>query len=905
MKRLVFLENFNNYYNREIKRYDTEEDYTKKSTSYQAIEVNFIPNDNLATEQIINTQSWASTFNPDYCLVENANSTIEQRWFVIDSSRTTMGQYVLTLKRDVVADYYYETINAPCFIEKATVPDDNPLIYNRENFAVNEIKQSESLLKDETNTPWIVGYMSGGTMNFENTSGLIKEGDTYYISIPSESAYGATSISSFDSAPGSAYWDINGTGISKDGFNPVVPMKNLQENTTAIFDVFFETTDRFGVVRNNDANLCMSIGAYSERNKNMPGSMRRDFYSLLNDAISENIITSTISTYLYSGGITEYDSPKIGEYGWGLAQNKLSDDSGELATAFCNCRNSIASNWNYLINKDSYGSNILGVNVGTDSTNNLNTLRNEIGKKYLKDGFLYEVKELKQKYGVKKRIGIPVDSTFYTNVLSDLKTLLKDFIKNPEKAGYTVELVNIDGFNHLFYISYYYNEYSLLVEKIKVGERRAYIPGSPKKLNDAPYRMFAIPYGDFYYYSSGDQSHEYRTKVTSNPALAIAMEMSRVFSGSGWLYDIQILPYCPFRKGIYNYAMDLTNLIRNTDYSGITITNGTTTSDESFIFWCDSATDSFTINYEIPIIEKKVQNQCDFIRVCSPNYNGVFQFNPAMNDGMDYFNVEFTYKPYNPFIHIAPNFKGIYGSDFKDNRGLILGGDFSLPQVNDAWTTYELNNKNYQNSFNREIQYMDKMHSIDMAQRNFAIATGIVGSTLSGAGQGAQVAGGYGAIGGAVLGAATGVAGMAGNMIKAHIAEITYNEGLDYRKDLFGMNLQNIQALSQSISKTTALVANHKLFPFVEHYSCTTEEKEAFRQKIKWDGMTVGAISNSGIVEYMLPDKKVVEENADGIFSWYERDLSYIKGSIIKIEIPEDTHIAVEIANEIFKGVRI
>lgn len=93
-------------------------------------------------------------------LVVNEFNEIVSRWFIIESVRDRAGQYTLTLHRDLVADHYDELVNAPMFIEKATLPDSDPAIYNNENISVNQIKKSEDLLKDETNCPWIVGYMS-------------------------------------------------------------------------------------------------------------------------------------------------------------------------------------------------------------------------------------------------------------------------------------------------------------------------------------------------------------------------------------------------------------------------------------------------------------------------------------------------------------------------------------------------------------------------------------------------------------------------------------------------------------------------------------------------------------------------------------------------------------------------
>ena len=76
--------------------------------------------------------------------------------------RDRAGQYTLTLHRDLVADHYEELLddNTKIFIEKATLVDSDPAIYNSENITFNQIKKSEDLLKDETNCPWVVGYMS-------------------------------------------------------------------------------------------------------------------------------------------------------------------------------------------------------------------------------------------------------------------------------------------------------------------------------------------------------------------------------------------------------------------------------------------------------------------------------------------------------------------------------------------------------------------------------------------------------------------------------------------------------------------------------------------------------------------------------------------------------------------------
>ena len=165
----LYILNYNNYYNRLVKREDSIDEY-KKYLIYPQTEigiiqsVNFNPNDHVNTQHVIGTGEYDGT--GDY-LIAYENNEIVSRWFIIESQRTRAGQWTLTLRRDVVVDYYNVIIESPMFIEKATLGDGDPLIYNTENMTFNQIKQSETLLKDETNSAWIVGYMSSKPFDIE------------------------------------------------------------------------------------------------------------------------------------------------------------------------------------------------------------------------------------------------------------------------------------------------------------------------------------------------------------------------------------------------------------------------------------------------------------------------------------------------------------------------------------------------------------------------------------------------------------------------------------------------------------------------------------------------------------------------------------------------------------------
>lgn len=201
--------------------------------------------------------------------------------------------------------------------------------------------------------------------------------------------------------------------------------------------------------------------------------------------------------------------------------------------------------------------------------------------------------------------------------------------------------------------------------------------------------------------------------------------------------------------------------------------------------------------------------------------------------------------------------------------------------ISDAFTNYELQNKNYQAIFNRQIQNMDVMNDIARQEAVFGAIGGTVKSTASGAVTGAMVGGGYGAIAGAAVGL---VAGAAGGVMDMVNLDKKINENRSYAVDMYNFSLQNIKALPYSMTRCTALTYNNKLFPFIETYSCTDEEKEAFVYKLKYDGMTVNKIGK--IQEYT--------------------DLAgnMLKAELIRFEgLNEDAHMASEIYNEIKKGV--
>ena len=406
--------------------------------------------------------------------------------------------------------------------------------------------------------------------------------------------------------------------------------------------------------------------------------------------------------------------------------------------------------------------------------------------------------------------------------------------------------------------------YKLQLEEISTEKGFKYtIPAARPHLDDAPYDMFAIPYGT--YNSLGD-------KTIALKAANAAIAEFNVSTGSE-LYDVQLLPFQPA-------------------LSSTTITDIKNSADKVIgkIYWATSSTFSKTIllNEPIGVENKKIDHICNKYRLVSPNYNGQFEFTAAANNGISGFKVDATYLPLNPYIRVAPLFGGLYGKEFEDARGLICGGDFSLPVVNSAWISYQQSNKYYQAIFDRQVQNLEFNNRINRALQGAGAAAGTVQGAVSGATAGSTF-GPYGAATGAIVGFG---ASFAGGVADLNLSEQLRQEQLRYNSDIHDLNIATIQAQPYSLSKTTAFTANNKIFPILEYYTCSNEEKNLVATHIINYSMTVGAIGE--LKDYI---KNTWQYN--GIYA-----RNFIKGTFLKLkDLFEDYHYLNALNEELNIGV--
>lgn len=424
---------------------------------------------------------------------------------------------------------------------------------------------------------------------------------------------------------------------------------------------------------------------------------------------------------------------------------------------------------------------------------------------------------------------------------------------------------------------------------------------------DAPYNVLCMPFSDNLKVINSKNSTFKSYTANKSVALNVAKRLILDYAGAGALYDAQILPYCPLASSVITEDGELD--INSSTADTFTPIQNSTGNVEAYIYRCDLSSFNRKIDLEEPIVinNTKIESQTDLYRLCSPNFNGLFEFNAAKNKGVSYIVASCTYKPYSPYIKVRPDFKGLYGTDFDDSRGLILGGDFSLPMTTDAWKTYELQNKNYQASFDRQILSMETQNNILRQQEKVKAITSTVGAGVQGGmagGMAGSLAGPIGMSVGAGVGMVGGIAASAYGAYK----DIQFNEDLrreamSMTKDQFGYTLGNIKALPQSLSKTTAYNIDNKYFPFLEYYSCTKEEKIALANKIVYNGMTVGVIGKmSDYINNTWSYTLTEDEETYGPFV----AKNYFKGKLIRLEsINEDFHVINAIANELYQGVYI
>lgn len=885
---------------------------------------------------------------------DDANLPILSRWFIQEIDRKRGGQYELVLRRDVITDNYEAVLDATTYIEKGQVSAGNNFIFNKEGMLFNQIKQSEEQLKDASGCAWLVGYIAKNanatnvTINYDpadqnvvkvsasnidnwfQSLGILP--GTPFLADPYDISYRTAWQAGTDFVYHYACRTyIYGTGAfsSEDDLRWV--------GNDAIRAGWYASRNEVGNALLNAYNS-LGLSAFKAALIDLAGCHSSTEVTNIKNFDGKTIKTNDGKYYRISvkeGGTYQTKNTAV------VAGNNLYNlmsSAVVLARVFGSHTTPDSSSFKYSFKCSQY--------VVTASEDKAVAVKANISSTRIKtnDGLFdiiampYPLKNetVKINYGaysidVNNAVSMATMTAIATNLVPgqgiyDIQLLpycpVQRFINSaggglrvdPDRAGADFDWI-LDGSSDdakigiVFYVpesqftfdinkSLYWNQYRVIDGFTPLSEMPApynnFQPNVSYVLTSAQY---TTPF------SQCKIDTGYYNKITFNKINKKTGEIVDTLLGSSFLitpvseqYALISCSYCPVEGSQgwttpWNWgsgASGSTYIPYDLDDVYLEIIINTSSFNVTLPTYVKQLVKQPVFNSEINgAFAMKIDNECNLYRLVSPNYQGEFEFSPVKNGGVDRFNVDCTYKPYNPYIHVNPDFGGLYGDDYNDSRGLICQGDFTVGMISDAFETYELNNKNYQQIFNRQIQNMDVSNEIARAEQGVKSVTGTITGAVGGAVAGGMIGGGYGAAAGAIVG---GVTGMVGGIADYYNLDKQLKENKSYAADMYNFNLQNVKALPYTLTRCTALTFNNKLFPFIEKYTCTDEEKEAFIKKLQHDGMTVNAV--------------------DQIRNYTDQEGKFVRGLVIRFDqgkntLSDDTRMANEIYDEIKKGVYI
>lgn len=813
---IVILWNFSSYFNRTVKRLETAEQYKEARPFFSIPKVNgFTPNDGVNTEQVVNIdlaglETFRESGEPDYLIVLNDQTDarpIVSRWYIRECLYVRSMQYKLILRRDVVADFYNAVMGATCFVDRGPLGAENPLIYNQEPGALNQIKRSESLLKDESGKAWIVGYVSRDTSALSDIQAETSTAADY----PELSDLGLTLNDPTDPAQGAKFVGMGGDAIYKALFSANVDDDPLGLPLRKAY-LLAKAGDIYGIAEQNAILLTAASALFStDAGATSSGWTRLAWEAALYwyeaAEASKNVLDAKLCERLGIGSLS--DTMEVRE---AATSNLVFHDSDRGKY--------------YRLSLVSSSSETVDEAVADDE----------------KPALFQQLKHAAIVAANKAQLdGVRLE--FDPNARA-AETYMAEVAKT------TLSIA--------------------LVETSPAGVVKVSVPSARRNLTDAPYDMFCMEF---------DQDNMALAQAIVTFPIDEQSEKKRVF-------DLQILPYCP-RTDVFDDAA-LAAMEEGKDFEKIYESDGLGgwTDTGKRMYWCLKSSASLFINMnlqvstgedEYPPESVKIADKCDVYRLTSPNYASSYEFSVAKNGGVRGFRVDFTYKPISPYIHVAPFFGGLYGDVNDDARGLICGGDFSIDIVSDAWTEYQTQNKNYENIFNTRIKSMDDKRMFDRV----GSAVGIAGSVLGAAAGGSRFLGPAGGAVAAASAAAGGLFGMASSEAKYEIDRAAQIATYKYE-------LANVIAAPDTLTKVSAYNVNNKYFPILEKYSCTDEERKAFKSYLRHFNFRVGVLTTIGDV---LANRFKARE--------------YVRGDIVIIDgqYGIDPHVAGAIYEEIHEGV--
>lgn len=823
-KDTVYFYKFNNYYNRIIKRYDTIAEYGDPlGTQTNA---NFVHADGINTSFTFN-KGMSLVDTPDYVIVLDYNNDIS-RWFVTNSYKNRSGQDSLTLRRDLIADFYSDIIKySPCLIRKGYVPQSNPLIFNDEGVKYNKIKREEIMIKDESNCSYIVGFIANNATAIPTITGTIKA-DNYDFSYASLSDF---PLHDYVEGAGNNHTEsariaINNNFSGRVFYGLKYSWKSKATTRTGNSEIFFNAGGW-----NLPTGVIPSYSSVEEANK-----------MYYNESAMEN----TVRLQGKIGPITETD--------FGLRDIVIR----KYYEAF---KEKI--NLNY-VNIVSNAKAILQLNESKYAE-----LAEYNGKRIKVGSTIYKCTLISSSPVTIDRNSV----NFPSSAWSDLATAINRYIPTSTELSQAVL-----SYQELEYISNSTKEYTANDLRVICQTQQVYLqfaeepvdittsldsPSNRTHLIEQPFDMFCLINESNISYKVGVNNYVSNHEVNLNMAIAICE------ATGGSALDIQVVPFNPIQGAI---LADGTINWLNYDSHEIKDTNNNVV---GHYVMCSSADFKLVLNKDElkfhPENYKKDFNLNQY-RLCSPNQETVFDFSPSMNDGIDTWEVTVNYRPYASYIKIQPTWKNMYGeaeyNGKTDFRGLVYNSSLCVTQLNNEWSNYVSNNKNFQQLFDNQINTLTKSQQIQLSAMEDTLGwRSYTGMPISS------------------------IARVVGGMRDIDMQRELNNVALNKMESDFKYQMDNIQSMPHTIKKLTNINGDTRVFPYIEIYSCSEEEEESFDLKMRYTGYTI--MTTGYIWNYLQL----------GVETFVQADL--IRLDLSRSEETADNHMAVEIAAELEKGIFI
>ncbi len=782
----LYLFKWNNYRNKLVKgRPQTSQGFQYNVNGNSQLKFN--PNDGIYAEHIFNINY--NSFNYDYIL-ECEDNVVIRSWFIKEVIRLQVNQVKCILVRDIVSDVLSTVLNNELMIHRGICSESNSAIYNKEGFELNKIKTSETLLKDSSNTAWIVGYvpLNVNIPAGQNTFGILED-------IPD-----ATSISSLDEIP---IYDASGK---------MSVFKNMSLYATYARGV--------GNVYEQEAKEILFSGT---------GQSIRD-----------------AAAYEYAG----YCGTMPGYY----------TDFSPIAETLMSQPNEYY--WkNYLWN---YFTQETGTLFSSNAINQYNNkiYFNTTNQKYYRVKITYKETKVEQDYDLANK---QINSLLFYHCTNLTRNI--SYITTPSFNS------NLCYGNVTLTLDIYDVEYEEITETSTYHVDVSQINNEKIRVDGQPYKMFVMPVDpDAINFGFRDATADPITYHKNILDIQNAF-LSWFTKDNGRILDLQILPYFPKQNllGTYNNEP-----VVNADTTPrIDILDGNDNIVSS-AFWIQEDSFRVIIENEKIVENYKLENECNSYRLCSPHYESIFEFNAVQMKGWTSILAECTYKPYQPYIHVVPNFNpdSLYGNKYGDSRGLVSICNYALSIASDEWATYARQNSTYQLIFDREIQNLEVKHNAQRLREGLTAGSGVL-ATL-----GAAVSGRAGVAAGAA-------AGTVGSMINSYINDtISRPEELNFKRDIFEYNIANIKAQPQTLTKVSGIDINNRLFPVLEFYTCTENEKDYFERYLYFNSYRIERIGK--IKDYINTSQ----------------DYTYIEAEIIRFDANNvDSHEIDYLNNVLSSGV--